>query len=162
MRLKVDAKFKGKLTRVLKNDIRNLVNFHASNRKSGNLHFDRLLFSKAYKDLDEKIQKSYVSESDAKFQEKLTLVFKNDMRNLGNFNVSSGKSENFHFDVVLLLSIAYKVSAKKVKYRRNVSRDTEKRSKLQTLCLKNDMRNLVNFNASIGKSENLHFDGVLL
>ena len=133
-----------------------------SSRKSGNLHFDGLLFSKAYKDLDEKVQKSYVSESDAKFEEKLTFGSKNDMRNLGNFNASSGKSENFHFDVVLLLSIAYKVSAKKVKYRRNVSRDTEKRSKLQTLCLKNDMRNLVNFNASIGKSENLHFDGVLL
>ena len=30
-----------------------------------------------------------------------------------NFNASSGKSENLHFDV-LLLSIAYKVSAKKV------------------------------------------------
>ena len=113
MRLKVDAKFKGKLTRVLKNDIRNLVNFHVSSRKSGNLHFDGLLFSKAYKDLDEKVQKSYVSESDAKFEEKLTFGSKNDMRNLGNFNASSGKSENFHFDAVLLLSIAYKVSAKK-------------------------------------------------
>ena len=38
---------------------------------------------------------------------------KNDMRNLVSFNASSGKSENLHFDV-LLLSIAYKVSAKKV------------------------------------------------
>ena len=28
----------------------------------------------------------------------------------------------------------------------------------QTLGSKNDMRNLVNFNASIGKSGNLHFD----
>ena len=35
------------------------------------------------------------------------------MRNLVNFNVSSGKSENFHFRVLLLL-IAYKVSAKKL------------------------------------------------
>ena len=35
------------------------------------------------------------------------------MRNLVNFNVSSGKSENWHFDV-LLLSIAYKFSAKEV------------------------------------------------
>ena len=40
-------------------------------------------------------------KSDAKFEEKLTLSSKNDMRNLVNFNV-------------LLLSIAYKVSAKKV------------------------------------------------
>ena len=61
MTLKGDAKFKVKLTRCLKNDIRNLVNFHASSRKSENLHFDELLLSKAYKVLDEKVQKSYVS-----------------------------------------------------------------------------------------------------
>ena len=52
-------------------------------------------------------------KSDAKFEEKLNLGYKTDMSNLMNFNVSSGKSENWHFDV-LLLSIAYKVSAKKV------------------------------------------------
>ena len=51
-------------------------------------------------------------KSDAKFEEKLTLGSKNDMRNLVNFNASSGKSENLHFDL-LLLSIAYKVLAKK-------------------------------------------------
>ena len=51
-------------------------------------------------------------KSDAKFEEKLTLGSKNDMMNLLNFNASSGKCENFHFDV-LRLSIAYKVSAKK-------------------------------------------------
>ena len=60
MTLKGDAKFKGKLTRGLKNDIRNLVNFHVSSRKSENLHFDRILFSKAYEYLDEKVKKSYV------------------------------------------------------------------------------------------------------
>ena len=39
----------------LKNDLRNLVNFHASNRKSGNLHFDRVFCPKhIYEDLDEK------------------------------------------------------------------------------------------------------------
>ena len=53
-------------------------------------------------------------KSDANFEEKLTLDFKKDMKNLVNFNVSSGKSENLQFDVQLL-SIAYKVSAKKVK-----------------------------------------------
>ena len=31
-----------------------------------------------------------------------------------------------------------------------------------TFCLKNDIRNLVNFNASSGKSENMHFGGLLL
>ena len=61
MTLKGDAKFKGKLTCGLKNNIRNLVNFHGSSRKSENLHFDRILLSKAYEDLDENIQKGYVS-----------------------------------------------------------------------------------------------------
>ena len=45
MTLKGDAKFKGKR-------IYSLVNFHASSRKSENLHFDRILLSKACKDLD--------------------------------------------------------------------------------------------------------------
>ena len=45
-------------------------------------------------------------ESDAKFEEKLALGFKNDMKNLVNFNANTGKSENLHFDA-LLLSIAY-------------------------------------------------------
>ena len=31
-----------------------------------------------------------------------------------------------------------------------------------TFCLKSDMRNLVNFNVNSGKSENMHFDGLLL
>ena len=61
MTLNDDAKCKGKLTCGLKNDLRNLVNFHASSRKSENLHFDQILLPKAYKDLDEEIQKSYVS-----------------------------------------------------------------------------------------------------
>ena len=52
-------------------------------------------------------------KSDTKFEEKLTLDSKNDMRNLVNFDVSSGKSENLHFDLLLLL-IAYEVSAQKV------------------------------------------------
>ena len=68
------------------------------------------------------------NEECSKFEEKLTLGSKNDMRNLVNFNVTSGKSESLYFDV-LLFSIAYKVSAKK--YRRIISYDTEKRSKLR-------------------------------
>ena len=52
-------------------------------------------------------------KSDAKFEEKVTLGSKNDMRNLVNFNASSVKSKNLHFDL-LLFSIVYKVSAKRV------------------------------------------------
>ena len=51
---------------------------------------------------------------DVKFDEKLTLGSKKDMKNFVNFYVSSGRSENLHFDV-LLFSIAYKVSAKNEK-----------------------------------------------
>ena len=47
-------------------------------------------------------------KSDAKFEEKLTLGSKNDMRNLVNFNASSGKSENLYY-YVLLLSKVYHV-----------------------------------------------------
>ena len=79
-------------------------------------------------------------KSDGKFGRKLTLGSKNDMRNLVNFNVSSGKSENLHFNA-LLLSIAYKVSAKN--YRRislmTLKGDLNFEEKL-TFCLKNDIR----------------------
>ena len=50
-----------KLTGGLKNDIRNLINFHASSCKSENLHFDGLVLSKAFNVLAEKVLKSYVS-----------------------------------------------------------------------------------------------------
>ena len=49
----------------------------------------------------------------AKSEEKLTLGSKNYVRNLANLNASSSKSENLHFDM-LFLSIAFKVSAKKI------------------------------------------------
>ena len=52
-------------------------------------------------------------ESAAKFEENYLLVSKNDMMNLVNSNASSGISENLHFNA-LLLSVAYKDSAKKV------------------------------------------------
>ena len=62
-------------------------------------------------------------ESGVKFEEKLALGFKNNMANLVNFNASSGKSENLHFDV-LLLSIAY-IKFQLKKHRRVISHDTE-------------------------------------
>ena len=81
MTRKGDAKIRGKLTRGLKNDIGNLVNFHASSQTSENLYFDGFILSKAFKFLDEKVQK--------------------------NFNASSGKPENVHFEVLLLLKVYY-------------------------------------------------------
>ena len=70
MTLKGDAKFKGKLTCGLKNDIRNFVNFCASSRKSGNLHFNGLLLSKHI---------NMTLKSDENIEEKLTLCSKNDI-----------------------------------------------------------------------------------
>ena len=61
--------------------------------------------------------------SDAKFEQKLALGSKNDMMNLVNFNASSGRFENLHFDV-LLLSIAY-IKFQLKKRRRVISHDTE-------------------------------------
>ena len=62
MTQKAVAKFKRKLTSGFKiTYIRNLVNFHARSRKSENFHFDRILLFKVCKDLDEKVQMSYVS-----------------------------------------------------------------------------------------------------
>ena len=101
-------------------NIRILVNFHASSQNSENLHFDWILLSKAYKDLDEKVQNSYVSwhwrmmqNLKKKVLGSKTLGSKNNIRNLVNFTASSGKSEILRLGA-LLLSIAYKVSDKKV------------------------------------------------
>ena len=41
-------------------------------------------------------------KNDAKFEEKMTLGSKNDMRNLVNFNASSGKSGKLQFYVLFL------------------------------------------------------------
>ena len=54
MTLKNDVKFTEKMTCSLKNDLRNLVKFHAVIRMSGNLHFDGFLLSKAYKGKEER------------------------------------------------------------------------------------------------------------
>ena len=112
MTLKGVAKFKWKLTYGLKNNTRNLLNFHASIWKPEHFHFDWIHLSKACKYLDEKYdtEKSHDTEEWCKFEDKLAPGSKNDMRNFVNFNGSSGKSGNLYFDV-LLLPIAHKVSA---------------------------------------------------
>ena len=57
-------------------------------------------------------------KSDPNFGEKLTFCLKNNMRNLVNFNVSSGKSENVNFDGLLLPK---SVMIELISYRRVVS-----------------------------------------
>ena len=65
-------------------------------------------------------------KSDAKFEEQPTLSSKNDMRNLLNLNASSGKSENFHFDVLLLSKC---IMFEPKKYRWVLCHNTEEWSK---------------------------------
>ena len=57
--------------------------------------------------LDEKGHESCLMtlKGDTKFEEKLTLGSENDMRNLVNFNASSDKSENLHFNGLLLTKV---------------------------------------------------------
>ena len=83
-------------------------------------------------------------KSDTKFDEKLSLGSKNDMRNWMNFNVSSRKSENLQFDANFVEST---LSLSQKKYRGVVRHKTgEWLQNLKTyLCFEKDMRNLANF-----------------
>ena len=98
MTLKRDAKFKGKLTRGLKNDIRNLVNFDASSRKSDICILMGSFCPKHIKFWMKKYGRVVSLD---------TLGSKNDMSNFVNFNASSGKSENLHIDVLLSSRVYY-------------------------------------------------------
>ena len=85
MTLNIDAKFEGKLTCALKNDMRNLANFHQSTKKSQNWDFDGILLFK--------VENVYISlklteelyvmtmKNVPEFEKELTCQFKTDMRN---------------------------------------------------------------------------------
>ena len=93
-------------------------------------------------------------QGDAKRNAKLTHGLKNVSKNLVNFLASSRKSENLHFDGLLLYK-AYKVFVEKVQ-KIYVSWQWRVTQSLKKNWL------LVNFTASNGKPENLHFDVLLL
>ena len=128
--------------------------------------FDGFVSTKGSKDLDEKVQKSYLSwhwRVKQSLKKNWLFVSKMTCTSWVNCNVSSGKSENLHFHV-LLLSLAYKDSAKKLLKKLSImalKSDPNVEEKL-FFCLKNDIRNLMNFNSSSRKSENWHFDGICL
>ena len=44
-------------------------------------------------------------KSDAKFEEKLTCSLENDKGNLANFHQSTGKSQNWDFDGIMLSKV---------------------------------------------------------
>ena len=79
------------------------------------------------------------------------------------FYVRSRKFEILHFDGLLLFK-SCTVSAKKCTEELSLmtlNSDPKCKEKF-TFCLKNDVRNLMNFNLSSEKSKNLHFDGIFL
>ena len=81
-------------------------------------------------------------KSDAKFKEKLTLGSKIDMRNLVNFNVNF----NLNFDVLVLFESILYLSQKSTEYLCIITLNNDAEFEEELTCaLKNDMRNLVNF-----------------
>ena len=116
MTLNSDVKFKGKLNCDLKNDMKNLVNFHAGSQKSDIIYFDGLLLSKVYKVLQLKSKVELcvmILKSNAKFKENMNYGFKNDRKNLMHFHPRTQNPENLPFKRIFL-SKEYNVSARKL------------------------------------------------
>ena len=65
--------------------------------------FVKIMYSFSYKSTEE--LSLMTLNSDPKFKEKLTFCLKNDIRNLMNFNSSSEKSKNLHFDGIFLSKV---------------------------------------------------------
>ena len=88
---------------------------------------------------------SHETEEDAKFEEKLTLGSENDMRNLVKSNVSNSNSENLTFvEIVLYLTQKGTQELCVITLKNDAKFEEE-----LTCTLKNDMRNLVNFDATL-------------
>ena len=81
-----------------------MLKIHYSAQKSEKLYIDGLFLSKGYI-FSKKISEGLcvmTLKGNAKFKGKATCGFKNDIRNLVNFRASRQKSENLHFDGILL------------------------------------------------------------
>ena len=98
MILNIDAKFEEKLTSAFQGDMRNLANFHHTlfeSLKIGTL-MDTLIQIRKCMSLKFTGQLCLMTiKNDAKIEEKLTCLFKIDMRNLTNFDPSTRKSQKF-------------------------------------------------------------------
>ena len=85
-------------------------------------------------------------KNDAKYEEELICQFKTDMKNLMNFDSSTQKSKNLHFNG-LLLSKVYNVWAKESTeelFLMALKIDAKFEGKM-TCAFQNDMKNLANF-----------------
>ena len=98
MTLKSYGKFEEKLTCDLKNNMRNLANFHQNTWKCQDWYFHEILFSKVGNELAKKFIEQLnvmILKIDGKYEEELTCRFKIDIKNLTNVDSSSGKSKKF-------------------------------------------------------------------
>ena len=84
MTLKIDTKFEEKMICYIKND-KNLVSFDLSTRNSQNFYFDWLFLYKIYNVWPKKSPEELffmTLMNDAKFEEKMTVGLKNNLRNM--------------------------------------------------------------------------------
>ena len=111
------------MTLGLKNNIRNVVNFKVSSLKSGNLHFDGLLFANDIKSQLKKYRRviSHDTEEWWKVWRKYDLQFQVWHAKFGEFPPNNSKVGKFHFDE-LFVSKVYEVWAKKCRF---IFNDTE-------------------------------------
>ena len=167
MTLNSDAKFEEESTCHCKNDMRNLENFHASTRKSQNLHFDGVLMCKEYKVLNKMLQRSYLSSHWTVMQnlKKNLLVVSKMIWGIWRIFMQALKSLEIGTLMGSFCPNYIKVWAKTSTAELYVmTLENDAKFEVELTCrLKNDMRKLVNFDLSTwNKSQNLHFDGVLM
>ena len=114
MTLKNDAKFKEKLTCGFKYDMRNLMNFLPSSKKSENFTSMGYLCPKYMRfELKNTEKLSFMTlKSDAKFEWTLTLWFQKWHEELGELSLEQPKVWKFYIDG-LFLSKSYAVSVRK-------------------------------------------------
>ena len=82
-------------------------------------------------------------KSYANFEERLTSGWKEDIRNLANFHQSTGKSQNWNFDGILLSKVEGMTMKNNTKFEEEL-----------TFHFKTD-RNLTNFDLSTQKCKNI-------
>ena len=89
-------------------------------------------------------------KSDAKFEEKLTCGWENDVRNLANFHKSIQKCQNWDFDGMKCMSLKFPEELCVM----TMKNDTKFEEEL-TCRFKTDTRNLTNFDLSTRKSKKI-------
>ena len=135
--------------------------------KAWKLYIDGIFLSKAYTTsvsvtISEVLYVMTV-KGVARFKQKLTCGLKNYIRNLVNFHAHSWKSVNLDFDWIHFFQSRkiFRWKSTEALCLMTLNGDAKFGEKL-TLGSKNEMKNLVSFNASSGTSGNLHFDLLLL